>query len=155
MYGCTDLLEGYPSFLTRLLGKAQIQAERESAASSQGINESANFRFLQRLSVIFSFRRDCPWCLASCRDYRPRKMASCRDCPCDSASCRDCPPSLGRKQNHTDSLPAVSAGSYLPSTAVSAGSKRSRTVSAEAKYDGQFLQEAKISGLVYTLWTWP
>ena len=24
-------------------------------------------------------------------------------------------------------------------------------VSAEAKYDGQFLQEAKISGLVYTL----
>ena len=30
-------------------------------------------------------------------------------------------------------------------------SKRSRTVSAEAKYDGQFLQEAKIGGLVYTL----
>ena len=29
-------------------------------------------------------------------------------------------------------------------TVVSAGSKRSRTVSAEAKYDGQFLQEAKI-----------
>ena len=34
---------------------------------------------------------------------------------------------------------------------VSAGSKSSRTVSAEAKYDGQSLQEAKISGLVYTL----
>ena len=34
---------------------------------------------------------------------------------------------------------------------VSAGSKISRTVSAEAKYDGQSLQEAKISGLVYTL----
>ena len=31
---------------------------------------------------------------------------------------------------------------------VSAGSKRSWTVSAEAKYDGQSLQEAKISGLV-------
>ena len=45
----------------------------------------------------------------------------------------------------------VSAGSYLPSTTVSAGSKRSRTVSAEAKYDGQSLQEGKISGLVYTL----
>ena len=27
---------------------------------SQGINESANFRFLQRLSIIFGFRRDCP-----------------------------------------------------------------------------------------------
>ena len=45
----------------------------------------------------------------------------------------------------------VSAGRYLPSTTVSAGSKRPRTVSAEAKYDGQSLQEALISGLVYTL----
>ena len=26
----------------------------------QGINESANLRFLQRLSIIFGFRRDCP-----------------------------------------------------------------------------------------------
>ena len=32
-------------------------------------------------------------------------MASGRDCPCDSASCRDSQTlSLGRKQNHTDSL---------------------------------------------------
>ena len=46
---------------------------------------------------------------------------------------------------------AVCAGSHLSWTVVSAGSKRSRTVSAEAKYDGQSLQEAKISGLVYTL----
>ena len=38
----------------------------------RGINESANFRFLQ-----------------SCRDYRPRKMASCRDCPFDSVFCQD------------------------------------------------------------------
>ena len=61
--------------------------------------------------------------------------------------------SLGRKQEVTDSLTrTVSAGSYLPSTTVLAGSKRSLTVSAEAKYDGQSLQEAKISGLVYTLW---
>ena len=56
---------------------------------SRGINESANFRLLQRLSVIFGFRRDCLGSLASCRDYRPRKLASCRDCPCDCASCRD------------------------------------------------------------------
>ena len=32
------------------------------------MNESANFHFLQRLSVIFCFRRDCPRSLASCRD---------------------------------------------------------------------------------------
>ena len=53
---------------------------------------------------------------------------------------------LSRKLNHT-----VSAGSYFPSRSVSAGSKRSLTVSTEAKYDGQSLQGAKISGLVYTL----
>ena len=57
-------------------------------AIPQGINESANFRFLQRLSIIFGFSRDCRWS-ASCGDYRPRKMASCRVCPCDSASCQD------------------------------------------------------------------
>ena len=52
-------------------------------------HESANFRFLQRLSVIFGLHRDCPWSPASCRDYHPPKMASCRDCLCDSASCQD------------------------------------------------------------------
>ena len=50
---------------------------------------------------------------------------------------------LGRK--------LISAGSYFPSTTVSAGSKRSRTVSAEVKYDGQSLQDAKIDGHVYTV----
>ena len=45
----------------------------------------------------------------------------------------------------------VSAGSNFSWTVVSSGSKRSRTVSAKAKYDGQSLQEARISGLVYTL----
>ena len=44
----------------------------------------------------------------------------------------------------------VSAGSHFSWTVVSTESKRSRTVSGEAKYDGQSLQEAKISGLVYT-----
>ena len=48
----------------------------------------------------------------------------------------------------------VSAGSHFSWTVVSAGSRRSRTVSAEAKYDGQSLQEANISGLVYTLCTY-
>ena len=48
----------------------------------------------------------------------------------------------------------VFAGSQFSWTVVSAGSKRSRTVSAEAKYDGQSLQEAKICGLVYTLYNW-
>ena len=46
--------------------------------STQGINESANFRFLQRLSVIFGFCRDCHLLL-----------------PAET---------LGRKLNHTDSL---------------------------------------------------
>ena len=68
---------------------------------SQGINESANFGFLQRLSVIFGFRRDCQWSLASCRDYHPRKMASCRDCLCESASCRD---SRQEARSHGQSL---------------------------------------------------
>ena len=45
----------------------------------------------------------------------------------------------------------VSAGSHFSWTVVLAGSKRSCTVSGEAKYDGQSLQEAKISGLVYSL----
>ena len=36
--------------------------------------------------------------------------------------------------------PKLCAASYLPSSSGSAGSKRSRTVSAEAKYDGQSLQ---------------
>ena len=65
---------------------------------------------------------------------------------------------LGRKQNHTDRLSAgsritrtVSAGSRFSWTVVSAGSRSSLTVSVEAKYDGQSLQVAKISGLVYTL----
>ena len=87
----------------------------------QGINESANFRFLQRLSVIFGFRRDCPRSLASCRDCCTWKIASCRDYLCDSASCRESRQeaeshgqsqqvvifvdgSLGRKQEITDSL---------------------------------------------------
>ena len=38
------------------------------ASFSQGINQSASFRFLPRLSVIFGFRRDCPLSLTFCRD---------------------------------------------------------------------------------------
>ena len=70
-----------------------------NATYSHGINKSTNFRFPQRLSVIFGFRRD----------YPPRKMASCRDCPCDLASshCRKLftkHNSLSRKQKIADSL---------------------------------------------------
>ena len=47
----------------------------------------------------------------------------------------------------------VSTGIYLACIAVSAGKKRSRTVSVEAKYkyDRQSRQEAKTGGLVYNL----
>ena len=57
--------------------------------------------------------------------------------------------SLGRKQNHTDSL--CRKPFFVDGTCSLGMGKKSRTVSAEAKYDGQSLQEAKISGLVYTL----
>ena len=53
----------------------------QKVTRSQDINGSANFHFLHRLSIIFGFRRNCPSSLAS---SRPGKMASCRDCPCDS-----------------------------------------------------------------------
>ena len=54
---------------------------------------------------------------------------------------------LGRKLNHTDSLCRK-----LFTEHNSLGRKQEiAEVSAEAKYDGQSLQEAKISGLVYTL----
>ena len=71
-------------------------------------------------------------------------MASCRDCPCDSASCRD---SRQEAKSHGQSL----------QEAISQALKSSRKqeiaeVSAKAKYDVQSLQEAKIGGLVYTLW---
>ena len=80
------------------------QQKSHSFILQQGINASANFGFLQRLSVIFGFGWDCLWFLASCRDYYPRKMSSCRDCP------------------RSKITGTVSAGSYLPSTT---GSKKS------------------------------
>ena len=90
---------------------------------------SANFRVMSSLSVIFGF---C-W-------YNLRSLASYRDY---------CPQNNGV-------LPRVSAGSisdgsHLSCRVVPAGSKRSRTVSKETKYDGQSRQEAKIAGQVYTL----
>ena len=93
----------------------------------------------------------------------PLIFASCRDCPSYLASTETVHDLLLPAETtvHEKWLPAetvrvillpaenqsVSAGSYLPSTIVLTGSKRSRTVSAEAKYDGQSLQEAKISRL--------
>ena len=80
-------------------------------ACSHGIIDSANFRFLQRLYIIFGFCRDCPRTLASCRDYCPRKLASCRDCPHDSASCRE-------PRQEAESHGTVSAGSHSSCTKV-------------------------------------
>ena len=105
-------------------------------------------------------------------------MASCRDCPSYLTSAETAHDLLFPPKTtvHEKWLPAetvsvillpaerlgrklitgtVSARSYLPSTTVSAGSKRLQTVSAEAKYDRQSLQETKISRLVYTLWKLP
>ena len=98
------------TYVAILMANSQNDAQSLNCLKplTQGINELANFHFLQRLSVIFGFHRDCLRSLASCRDYCPRKLGSYRDCLCDSASCRD--------------------------STVLAGSKRSRTASAEAKY---------------------
>ena len=106
---------------------------------TKGINDSANFRYLQRLSVIFGFRRDCPLprLLYLVNSFLQRPSVGFSFLPRVSA---------GNKIT-----PTVSAGSHFSWTVVSAGSRRSRTVSAEAEYNGQSLQEAKISGLVYTL----
>ena len=124
------------------MDKCSLKPEWAFQSTRQSINESANFRFLQRLSVIFGFHRDCPRSLASCRDCCAWEIASCRDCPCVLASCRD---PRQEAESHEQSLQEA----IFSWTVVSAGSKRSRTVSAEAKYDGQSLQEAKVSGLVY------
>ena len=43
-----------------LVWTSRLVKNRLKRVYTQGINESANFRFLQRLSVIFGFRRDCP-----------------------------------------------------------------------------------------------
>ena len=113
--------------------------------ATQGVNESTNFRFLQRLSqrlsAISCFLPRLP---STKNGFMPRLLStknSFLQRLCDLASCRES--RIAR---------TVSADSHFPWTVVSAGSKRSRTVSVEAKYDGQSLQEAKISGLVYTLW---
>ena len=47
--------------------------------------------------------------------------------------------------------PAESLDRNRITLTVSAGRKRSRTDTAEAKYDRQFRQKAKIGGFVYTL----
>ena len=85
----------------------------------------------------------------------PLIFASCRDCPSYLASAETVRNLLLPAETtvHEKWLPAetvrvillpaetrtVSAGSYLPSTSVSAGSRSSRTVSAEAKHDGKSL----------------
>ena len=63
-----------------------------------------------------------------------------RVCPRDSASCR-------RLSAGISIMRTVSAGSHYARTVGSKGSKRSRTVSAAVKCDGQSQQEAKIDGL--------
>ena len=67
----------------------------------QGINESANFRFLQRLSVIFGFRRDCV------RDLLLPVETTVHDSWLPAEAVRVIllsAETLGRKLNHTDSL---------------------------------------------------
>ena len=63
---------------------------------SQGINESLNLRFLQRLSVTFGLRRDRGLFLPAETVVLGKKL------PAETVRVILLP--LGRKQNHTDSL---------------------------------------------------
>ena len=81
---------------------------------SQGINLSANFRFLSIQSTLFGF----------VRDESRQEVISCRQ---------------------------SRQGVIFSRTIVLEGSKRSRTVLADAKYDGQSQQEAKNGGVLFTL----
>ena len=65
-----------------------------------GYKESANFRFLQRLPVIFGFRRDCPWSLV----LLPI-LPSTKKLPAETVRVILLPTeTLGRKLNHMTSL---------------------------------------------------
>ena len=82
--------------------------------------------------------------IASCPVY-PRESASCRESRHEAESRGQ---TLGRKQNHADRISrkifiVYSRFGRKPVIA---------DISAEARYDGQSLQEAKISGQVHTLW---
>ena len=119
---------------------------------------SANFRFLSRLSVIHVYFVQAVTDfllptetavhaeIASCRN-RLRDCASCRvfrDRPRVSGSCRD---------SHQEAQPRGQSQweAIFSRTVVLGGSKRSQTVSAEAKYDDQSRQEAKIGEKIYAL----
>ena len=91
--------------------------------------QSANFCFLQRLSIIFGFCQDfhnflLPAETCVCRKWLPAKIVAVIVLPAET---------VGSKQNQTDRLIRK-----LSCTAVLTGltgSKRLQTVSAEAKYD--------------------
>ena len=105
--------------------------------------------------LIFPSCRDCPSYLVSAETVRDLLL------PADTTVHEKWLPAetvhvtlLPAETVHVTLLPAetlgrtlitwiVSTGSYLLSTKVSAGSKTLRTVSAETKYNGQSLQEAK------------
>ena len=103
--------------------------------------------------LIFASYRDCPSYLASAETVRDLLLPAETTVhekwlPADTVHVILLPAeTFGRRLNHTDSLCRKLFIKYN-------GLDRKQdiaTVSAEAKYDGQSLQEAKISGLVYTL----
>ena len=99
---------------------------------TQGIIKSANFRFLQRLSYLASAETVRVLLLPAEATVQEKWL------PAETVSVILLPAkSLGRSRITR----TVSAGIHLPSTTVSAGSKISRTIWAEAKYNGQSLQE--------------
>lgn len=109
---------------------------------TQGINQSANFRFLQRRSSYLASTetvRDLlvPTGITVIEKWLPAETVSVTLLPTESIS---------RKQNN-----AVSAGSHSSCTTLSAGSKRSLPVSTEDKYDGLSLQEVAYTNIILFL----
>ena len=108
-----------------------------------------------RPSVIFGFRRNYPSYLASAETVHdvllPVQIVVLYIWLSSSPSALFCflpRLSAGREHNQADSFDRKP---FLR-TVVSARGKRSRTVSAKAKYDGQSRQDANICRMVYILW---
>ena len=92
-------LASYKESLVTICWQTINPVSRLQNHTTQGINDSAILRFLQRLSVIFGFHRDCLWSLAWLTVQE-------KWLPAETFLCVILLPAetLGRKLSHMDSL---------------------------------------------------
>ena len=107
---------------------------------TQGINQSANLSFVQRLSVIFGFRRD-----SAISSFLPRLLCLVNSFPLTLSVGFSF---LSRVSAGNRITWTVSAGSHFSWRVVSAGSRRSWTVSAEAKYDSLCRKQKSVDSFI-------